>query len=157
MFCYSKAWTEKLNVSGTQVGRHHSEDSWNMVQDFKGWLQFSFEFLGRKRWKDGQKRITTTCLVAELGTKKLQHVAVSKWTADKKNQLTSQIQKMSGVGRVPEHHPIQTPCSGQGQLKHVATGQVLNISKDRDSIPSPWKLFSVQPVCSHSNNKKAFS
>lgn len=43
---------------------------------------------------------------------------------------------MSGVGRDPEHHPNQTPWSGQGQFKHVAMGQVLNISKDGYCIPS---------------------
>lgn len=59
---------------------------------------------------------------------------------------------MSGVGRDPGHHPIPIPCSGQGQLKHVALRQVLNISKDRDSTPPPGDLFSLQPVFRH--NKK---
>lgn len=59
------------------------------------------------------------------------------------------------MGRDPGQHPVQPPCSGQGQLNHVAEGQDLNFSKDGDSTTSPGHLFSVQPVFSH-NKKKLF-
>lgn len=65
-----------------------------MVQDFKGWLGFSFDiFGGENSEKMGRKELQQLALLHNLAQrKKVQDVAVLKWIADKTNQFTSQIQ-----------------------------------------------------------------
>lgn len=60
---------------------------------------------------------------------------------------------MAEVRKDAWQSPRPTPCSGQGQLEHVAEGQVLSISKAGDSTASPYNLFQCL-TSSHSLKKK---
>lgn len=99
-------------------------------------------FWGRKCWKDGRKELLPLTSLHNLIQRNYKMWQSWKWTSRKDKPVHFIDSEMSGVGWDSEHHPIQTPCSGQGQLKHVATcvGQILNISRVRDSIPSPRRL-----------------
>lgn len=93
-----------------------------MVQDFKGWLGFSFEIVWGENGKKMGRREWLQLALLHSFVERNNKLAILKWTAAKTHYITSQNHRMAEVGRDTGYHPVQRPYSGQGQLEHVAGG-----------------------------------